>query len=476
MANGYIEVSKREPCPICGTGDYCCHKPAEDGFGEVYICKRFTDARVINPGGDTPSKTDGGFYLLLNVSKDGYGIYREASDVKAARDAGFKVWQKGTDNANAVRGPGASAKELIPVGINEIADDTTLDKFYRELIHRFPLTKHDEEYLLKEGWPLKLIRESNLCHFPVEDWKRGWQKNCKYLPEDTSQKRAAAVCEIIEKLGEPAGIPGFYIHTDKKGDKYWDLFTRSGIGFPLPNQKKEIVRIRVRMNFLDVCKTYEKDPANGIFFRGEDNKRRFVSWGGVKREEFDGTLVTEKDRKYRCSGKYRGLSSFEQQNNYEEGTYTNRFENGTEGTNIVGLVENDGDNKFMCILTEGEKKAYLGNYTLKAPFVIVPGVNSYGKLFDTRVGKNILEHLVNEGVEVFAIAFDADKYENPMVMRSERGLALRLLSAGLKPATLGWDKAYGKGLDDCIVHHGQFKCKTFDTEEQIEQYYSQFNL
>ena len=68
MANGYIEVSKRNPCPICGTGDYCCHIPAEDGFGEVYICRRFRDARVINPGGDTPSKVDGGFYLFLSES------------------------------------------------------------------------------------------------------------------------------------------------------------------------------------------------------------------------------------------------------------------------------------------------------------------------------------------------------------------------------------------------------------------------
>lgn len=75
MANGYIEVTKREPCPICGTGDYCCHIPAEDGFGDVYICKRYLDGRVINPGGDTPSKIDGGFYLLLSTSMTGATEY-----------------------------------------------------------------------------------------------------------------------------------------------------------------------------------------------------------------------------------------------------------------------------------------------------------------------------------------------------------------------------------------------------------------
>ena len=140
----------------------------------------------------------------------------------------------------------------------------------------------------------------------------------------------------------------------------------------------------------------------------------------------------------------------------------------------MGLVERPEDNKFMCILTEGEKKAYLGNYTLRAPFVIVPGVNSYAKLFDTRVGKNILEHLIKEGVEVFAVAFDADKAENEMVLVSERGFIKRLLNEGVRPAVLNWDKSYGKGLDDCIIHKGPFSCKTFDSVEQIEEYYSNY--
>ncbi len=49
-------------------------------------------------------------------------------------------------------------------------------------------------------------------------------------------------------------------------------------------------------------------------------------------------LLQKKDKKFRCSGKYRGLSSFEQVNDYENATYTNRYENGTEAYNIVGLI------------------------------------------------------------------------------------------------------------------------------------------
>lgn len=54
MANGYHEVKKHQPCLICGTADWCCRVPAEDGYGDVHICKRYTDPRVnaANPEGD----------------------------------------------------------------------------------------------------------------------------------------------------------------------------------------------------------------------------------------------------------------------------------------------------------------------------------------------------------------------------------------------------------------------------------------
>lgn len=226
------------------------------------------------------------------------------------------------------------------------------------------------------------------------------------------------------------------------------------------------------MDFLDVNKTYERDN-NGLFFVADDNKKRYVSWSGVKRQEFDGSFVTEKDKKFRCSGKYRGLSSFEQVNDYENATYTNRYENGTEGYNIVGLISKPQDNYFMAILTEGEKKSIVGNDVLKAPFIIVPGVNSYNKLFDTRVGKNILEYLKQSGTELFAIAFDADKYENEMVLMSERGLVNRLLKEGLRPVILNWDSYFGKGLDDCIMNHGALNVIELGNDN-VSDYYSRF--
>ena len=208
MANGYIEVSKREPCPICGTADYCCHIPAEDGYGEVRICKRYTDGRVICPGSDTPSKTDGEFYLLIAVSHQGYGIYRSASDVQMAESNGFKVWRKGGGESLGKKGPGVGTKELMPIGINELASDELLDTFYRELICKYPLKTSHKEYLRKEGWSEDLINNSMLCSFPVDDWMRNWHKNCRVLETDNSLRRSEACVHIIRKLKEPIGIPG----------------------------------------------------------------------------------------------------------------------------------------------------------------------------------------------------------------------------------------------------------------------------
>ena len=475
MANGYIEVSKREPCPICGTADYCCHIPAEDGYGEVRICKRYTDGRVICPGADTPSKTDVEFYLLIGESHQGYGIYRSAKDVALAESNGIKVWKKGGNGSTANKGPGVASRELIPVGINELASDDLLDSYYRELISLFPLKDSHKKYLRKEGWSDELIGKSSLCSFPVDDWMRNWHKNCKFLEQDKSLRRSEACLKVIRKLGEPVGIPGFYVKTDKKtNEKYWYINCRSGIGFPLYNDKGQIVRIRVRMDFLDVNKTYEKNE-KGLFFVADDNRIRYVSWSGVKREEFDGSLITEKDKKFRCTGKYRGLSSYEQISNYDEGTFTNRYENGTEGYNIVGLVNKPQDNNFMAILTEGEKKSIVGNEVLRAPFIIVPGVNSYNKLFETRVGKNILDYLKKSGTEVFAIAFDADKYENEMVLMSEKGLVNRLLKEGLRAVVINWDVSFGKGLDDCIMNHGSLNAVEI-TKDNISYYYEKLGV
>ena len=105
----------------------------------------------------------------------------------------------------------------------------------------------------------------------------------------------------------------------------------------------------------------------------------------------------------------------------------------------------------------------------------MPGVNSYTKLFETRIGKNILEYLINSGVQFFAIAYDADRLTNINVLRSEKGLAMRLLREGLKPLIFTWDEKLGKGLDDALIKNAQLMATEL-TIDNIEEYYQKLGL
>lgn len=472
MANGYIEVSKREPCPICGTGDYCCHIPAEDGYGEVWVCKRFTDSRVINPGGDTPGKTNGNFYLFIAESHQGYGIYRDANEVAMAEANGFHIYRKGDNDSDVKYGAAATEKELVPVGINEVTNDSKLDLFYRGLIAKYPLTKTHEAYLRREGWSDKLIKDTPLASIPVEDWRRGWHKRCDVLEPCYLKYRATITKELIDEFGEePVGVPGFYQNISKKdGSVFWTFNSRSGIVFPLFNAKGQIIRLRIRMDFIDAAKEYKLNEKKELYFIGEDNKKRFVSVKGVQVEEFDGTRHAEKDEKYRGKGKYRNMSSYVELKQVEEGTYTNKFLNGTESGNQCGLYCHDDDNFLIAIASEGEKKAIRGNDALKMPGIDIPGVSSYDKLFTTRIGKNILEKLRNRGTQYIAVAFDADKFQNKMVMDAEHGFVNAILSSGFKAIVASWDTSAGKGLDDAINSNARLEFKEI-TNENITSFY-----
>ena len=470
MANGWNEVKKHSPCPICGTGDFCAWHTSEDGYGVIRLCKRYKDSRVIIPGGDTPGITDGEYYLLIAESGTGYGIYRNAKDVQEAEANGFKVWTK-EKRDNFKPKDNVAQAELIPIGINEVASDNVLDKFYRELIKMYPISDEHKRYLKNEGWSDRLIENSNLASFPVEDWRRSFHNKSKVLPKCFLKYRRNAVGEVVKHLGEPVGVPGFYIDTDKRtGEEYWTYSSRSGIVFPVYNENGLIVRLRVRMDYIDAIKECQKDEG-GIYFNGEDGKKRYVVFlKGVFRQEFDGKMVQEKDEKYRGKGKYRWVTSFFRQEDRKNGTYSNSLKNGTESGNICGLYAKDTDNFLIAIATEGEKKSIIGNDALGMPFCLIPGVSSSEKLFTSRIGKNILDYLRARGTQYIAVAFDADKYSNMMVLNAEEVLVKQIYNAGFKAIIVTWDVNAGKGLDDALNAGAKLKFNVIE-EREISCYY-----
>lgn len=470
MANGWIEVKRNNPCPICGTHDFCAYRPADDGYGNVYLCKRYTMSRVTCPGSDTIGH-DGAFYLLVGESSSGSGVYRNANDVQKAEQNGFHIYTKERlHNDQKVTGP--DIRQDIVSNVNDIASDDVLDEFYRAIIRKLPLCHEDEEYLRHEGWSDELIHSSDLCSFPIDDWRR--RKVGKIFP--SHQKNLATICrEIIDELHvEPVGIPGFF-QKEYNGNLYWTLNSRSGIGFPLKNHKGQIVRIRIRMNYKDSWDDYI--PSDNKYFLSENNydgKKRFmIPWKGVFVMNPDNTMVQEKEKRYRGSGKYRPLTSFFEKK--DGTTVINGFHNGTEATNICGMVSHQGNNPLIAIATEGEKKGIKGNHSLNMPTIILPGVTSHEKLFSTRVGKNILLNLTEKGMKYIAIAFDADKASNENVLKCEKAFAENILKHGYGCIIVNWDAKYGKGLDDAIMHHANLRFFEIK-KDMIEKYYANYRL
>ena len=195
-----------------------------------------------------------------------------------------------------------------------------------------------------------------------------------------------------------------------------------------------------------------------------------IPWEGVFQKNFDGNLIPEKEKKYNGTGKYRPLTSFSEKRCYEEGTYTNWYKNGTEASNICGLTSTPNDNFLIAIATEGEKKGIIGNAAMHMPYIIIPGVNSFKKLFETRVGKNIIEKLRDNGTKYIAIAYDADKAKNINVLNAEKAFATEILNAGFGCIIVNWDAESGKGMDDAIINKSQFQFSEI-TKENIENYY-----
>ena len=127
-------------------------------------------------------------------------------------------------------------------------------------------------------------------------------------------------------------------------------------------------------------------------------------------------------------------------------------------------------NFLIAIATEGEKKGIIGNAAMHMPYIIIPGVNSFKKLFETRVGKNIIEKLRDNGTKYIAIAYDADKAKNINVLNAEKAFATEILNAGFGCIIVNWDAESGKGMDDAIINKSQFQFSEI-TKENIENYY-----
>ena len=165
----------------------------------------------------------------------------------------------------------------------------------------------------------------------------------------------------------------------------------------------------------------------------------------------------------KIDGKYKNLTSYYPKDiRDKDGNVikrVNAFPKGCQSGSHLSLYTSEGDDPCVLYITEGEKKAIVANRILKAPVISLPGVASYGKLFEKEEGydKSIIERLTENGLSLSVLVFDSDKVTNQFVLDNEKKACKEFYKRSL-PISIGeFNPAWGKGLDDILLDGIRFK-------------------
>lgn len=429
MSYGVKEASKLRRCPICGKPDYCGFYPTEDG--EMVLCKRDTETQKH----EGRLGYDGQFYVCVGISRGDNHCFMEGGLLKKAME------QSGTTEY-VPRMPDPPTY-VDPV---EQLPDHMLDKYYRAMLSHLMLEDVHREYLRKEGWTDEMIAKYNIVSFPEKDYSRfKYRKNVRM--KNPYRKRLAK--DMLSDLGNPVnglkGLPGAFINGED-----WTFTGPSGILFPQFNPKHQIVGVRIRMDYMNVNGQVMTD-AEGTYFTEQGEKWYLVPMKGAYKLLPDGTRSFRKDGMFK--GKYRNFSSFAADEEEEKNNrIVNIYKSGVASGNKLSFYSDcSRDDMYIAYITEGEKKGAYSNFNMRAPFISLPGVDSWKLLFKGKTGERPVDVLKQDGCRIIVVAFDADKATNATVLDRERKTVEALRNEGFILGVASWDIHLGKGIDDLLA-------------------------
>lgn len=398
-----VSVSRHDRCPICGKSDWCRFLPANSKVpgARMVNCKR--DAIFL----DQVSSVDGRTYIFIKKCNDLSSLYIE----EEIRRKEQEIWrQEHGCNAKSRKEKSIKKDRKQPVvwqrpeefkvhGACKPLDDQKLDGIYRRFLSLLRLNTGHRTYLLKERWAKELIEKSLARSLPSVREYTSPQTNGR----QRYRSRREITEELVREFGDLKGVPGFY----EKGGS-WTFAGKQGLLFPLYNRKGQIYRLRIRVDY------------------------------------------PEMDENGKAKNKYHNFSSFREEKR-KDGTLYNYYLNGTQANSQIGFYNQFTKDHYVVYITEGEKKSLVANYVLGHPVICVPGVNSFGKVFEgDESGVSVIDHAIGLGAKVFVIAYDADKSINAKVLQCEGALVERLKEKGVQIALADWNIGFGKGLDDIL--------------------------
>lgn len=231
----FRNVSKSEPCPICGKPDWCTVQYVE-GNTKLHYCRRVLRCS------DITSSLNGMSYVFIKQAKDGSCIYKEESAYREAK----KAWEK--ENAQGKehrRKPRAAASgntvahipPTQPADLIAPLDNQSLDAIYRSFLKKLHLNKNHVLYLKRERWTRQMILHAMVRSMPPSG-------NSYYY--GTSREQIAR--DLLREFGSLKGVPGFY----EKTDGSWSFAGQSGLLLPLYDHNGNLYRLRLRLDHPEV--------------------------------------------------------------------------------------------------------------------------------------------------------------------------------------------------------------------------------
>lgn len=466
MAGKIFYCKGNHPCKICGKPDWCSYVLFPNG-DELPYCKRVHASK-----GESVQGMDGRLYVWKKETDEGFHVYEEVSQYERNREEFLRAkGLSGKKSGYTLKDTDYVSEENMYVeGVAECLPPEKLDRFYRTFLSLLTIEdKHVKK--LKDEWGSQpglyesIVKTWGIRSVPPEDFVRF--SSSEKLKNESRKKIMA---KLIEKCGEPKGVPGFY----QKKDGSWTFYKLCGIAFPIYNTKGQIIRLRINDDYPDVLADF--NGVEGKFSyeaRRDANDNSTAGWYFIPMREGryrydDATLVWAYNWKYnrikltkkgypsgKVQGKYKNFSSYREKRYEENGSLkaVNVFNNGCQSGSYCSLYYSKGDNFSVVYATEGEKKAMVANKLLHIPVVSIPGVSSFKKLFEKEdaSASSIMQVLKKNGLSLMVLVYDADKGENLAVLKTEERAVQTFIANGVNIAIGEWDANWGKGLDDVLL-------------------------